>query len=302
MNDISLIQPGDLTRFDPQRTRVLDAKAKAIMDYAAKVKDWPLLQDAISRKVDEQEEFVRWWDEAVSKRHGLNRHSVENADPRSLDKGTAEADTGISQQQVSRWRKRLKDRNKYESELFDAFYKRGMAQTAEESAAHVTNNSGNNEWYTPPDFIEAARTAMEGIDLDPASSDFANRTVQAERYFTVHDNGLLQDWSGRVWLNPPYSGDLVGKFCEKLLASYTSGEVWQACMLVNNATETQWFQSLLQKASLVCFPMGRIRFVDATGAVANSPLQGQAILYFGGELERFFAAFSVFGPVLGVKL
>lgn len=62
---------------------------------------------AIARKVDEQEEFVRWWDEAVSKRHGLNRHSVENADPRSLDKGTAEADTGISQQQVSRWRKRL---------------------------------------------------------------------------------------------------------------------------------------------------------------------------------------------------
>jgi hypothetical protein len=303
MTELSVIQPGGaLTLFDPSQAKVNDAKAQAIIEYAAKVRDWPLLQQAIEKKIEEQTEFVRWWDEGVGVRHGLNHHSIDNADPGSLSKSDAEDLTGISQQQVSRWRKRLKDAKKYETELFDTAYKKAMAATAETGAAHVANNTGNNEWYTPPEYIEAARAAMEGIDLDPASSDVANRTVKAARHFTLQDDGLMQPWAGRVWLNPPYSGDLVSKFCEKLLDAYTSGDVWQACLLVNNATETQWFQSLLKKATSVCFPSGRIRFFNKAGELENSPLQGQTVLYFGGEKEKFSAAFSGFGPILVAML
>lgn len=61
--------------------------------------------------------------------------------------------------------------------------------------AHVANNSGNNEWYTPPVFIEAAREVMGSIDTDPASSEVANRTVQAAQFFSAETNGLAQTWS-----------------------------------------------------------------------------------------------------------
>ena len=43
----------------------------------------------------------------------------------------------------------------------------------------VTQNTGNNEWYTPPVFIEAARAVMGSIDTDPASCETANQNVKA---------------------------------------------------------------------------------------------------------------------------
>lgn len=80
---------------------------------------------------------------------------------------------------------------------------------------HVAFNSGNNEWYTPSEYIEAARAVMGEINLDPASSEIANKTVKADHIYTVEDNGLEKPWFGNVWLNPPYASDLIGKFAEK---------------------------------------------------------------------------------------
>jgi ParB family chromosome partitioning protein len=57
-------------------------------------------------------------------------------------------------------------------------------------AAHVSANTGVPEWYTPPEYIEAARAVRGEIDLDPASSDIAQKTVKALHYFTLDDDGL----------------------------------------------------------------------------------------------------------------
>jgi len=162
---------------------------------------------------------------------------------------------------------------------------------------HVTHNSGYNEWYTPPEIIEAVRDVMGGIDLDPASSDIANKVVRADRYYTAEQNGLLQEWYGRVWLNPPYSNPLITQFCMTLVSHYVTGKVQEACVIVNNATETKWFQALASVANAVCFPKSRIRFWSP-GKASLSPLQGQVIIYLGPNVDRFIKRFAPFGVVL----
>lgn len=163
------------------------------------------------------------------------------------------------------------------------------------AAPHVTFNSGNNEWYTPPEYIDAARAVMGDIDLDPASSVIANKTVGADVFYTEADNGLSRSWSGRVWMNPPYASELIGKFCEKLVAHYTEGRVSQAVVLVNNATETAWFNQLIFVADAVIFTRGRVKFLDMDGNRAGAPLQGQAIIYMGENTDDFLSEFSAFG-------
>lgn len=159
---------------------------------------------------------------------------------------------------------------------------------------HVANNSGNNEWYTPAEYIESARRVMGHIDLDPASSDIANETVQATTYYTAEIDGLSHHWRGNVWMNPPYAGDLIGKFASKLAYHVAECDVRQAIVLVNNATETAWFQEMIGEASAIVFPRGRVRFWKPDGEL-GAPLQGQAILYIGQHPDKFLSEFSRFG-------
>lgn len=166
--------------------------------------------------------------------------------------------------------------------------------------AHVSKNSGENEWYTPPEIIERARRTMGGIDLDPASCEFAQQNVQAKRFYTLEEDGLGEKkrWGGRVWMNPPYSRDLCRRFAEKLLLHWQCEHIAQACVLVNNATETSWMQLLLRQCTAVCFPAGRIQFLNREGKSANSPLQGQTMIYFGSEVAAFAQEFGDLGAVL----
>ena len=164
------------------------------------------------------------------------------------------------------------------------------------SGAHVSKNSGENEWYTPQQYIDAARQAMGGIDLDPASSKAANEIVKASKFFTEKNNGLEQDWSGRVWMNPPYAQPAMGLFAEKMAESVESGSVTACCVLVNNATETKWFQRLAAVSSVICFPAGRVKFWHPERE--SAPLQGQAVLYAGKDIKAFVKAFAEFGFTL----
>lgn len=161
---------------------------------------------------------------------------------------------------------------------------------------HVAENSGESEWYTPAEYIAAARAVMGDIDLDPASNEVANGVVGARMFLDVSLDGLRHPWYGRIWLNPPYAQPLCSRFCEHLLDEFREERVSEACVLVNNATETVWFQALARRSAALCFPEGRIRFWHPERE--SAPLQGQAVLYFGPNGLAFLTEFRDFGVVL----
>jgi len=97
-------------------------------------------------------------------------------------------------------------------------------------AAH--RDPERDECYTPGWIVEWVRGVLGGIDLDPATCEQAQRTVRAARYHTLADDGLAQDWAGRVFLNPPWGGGQKRRWVDKLLDS-PAVSAWVVCMSAN---------------------------------------------------------------------
>jgi len=88
-------------------------------------------------------------------------------------------------------------------------------------------------------------------------------------------------------------------FCEKITRHFDAGDVEEAIILVNNATETNWFNVLIGSASAVVFPKSRVKFYTPNGTI-GAPLQGQAVIYMGDKPDLFLEHFRGFG--WGAKL
>lgn len=166
-------------------------------------------------------------------------------------------------------------------------------------------SSGSNEWYTPSEFIKAARRVLGSIELDPASCELANQVVRAEHIYTQEDNGLAHQWIARtVWLNPPYGRLGMDRqkgqtelWIDHLIDQYTKGNVQEAILLVNAYLYKLWFAPLWQY--LICFPNGRLAFWNEKGEHGRSP-HSSALVYFGQRQDDFVEEFSQFGPVVKV--
>ncbi len=96
--------------------------------------------------------------------------------------------------------------------------------SALESHQLINQSSGNVEIYTPPEIVTAWREVLGEIDLDPASSTQANKSIGAKVIYTepLFDmtggwcadglpirryrdwGGLAKPWCGRVVSNPPF--------------------------------------------------------------------------------------------------
>lgn len=279
----------NVTVFDPQRTRSTLARLEGDIVRARRMRDWPELEAAADAKLAEQAAFLMHWDETVRPNHRPGTVFLGG----QISVAAAEAAWDISKQTVSRWRTLFKDPQAYRSRII-----LGACRAAglEPSANHRAESTGDTEWFTPAEYIEAAREVMGSIDLDPASHPIAQQTVRAERFYTAADDGLAQEWHGKVWLNPPYTRELIGQFTAKLIEEYRAGRTTEAILLTHAYTDPAWFHKVWAAARFACFTCGRIAFINETGITAN-PTQGQAFFYFGKNADQFASTFRAFGTI-----
>lgn len=183
-------------------------------------------------------------------------------------------------------------------EAGDAPTKSGLQRShVSKQTNFATKLTGNEEWYTPAAYVESARKVMGSIDLDPASCDFANKVVKAKRFFTKDENGQDRKWRGNVWLNPPYTSDLIKGFTDRLCDSFKAGQVSQAVFLTHNNTDAAWWHKAAGSCQRICLTRGRVKFYDGTGT-ASSPTHGHCFIYFGSRPELFVKEFSQYGSIL----
>lgn len=107
------------------------------------------------------------------------------------------------------------------------------------------------EWYTPPWVFDELGV---DFDLDPSSPHDMETAVPARIKYTIFDDGLKQEWFGRVWMNPPY-GKETPQWMSRMI------QHGNGIALVFSRTDTAWCQDAMQKCTAMLFVNGRIQFV-----------------------------------------
>ena len=160
----------------------------------------------------------------------------------------------------------------------------------------INQDSGDFEYYTPIEIVDAAREVMGSITLDPFSSRQANEEIKAEIYFTIEDSGLSQVWGGNIWMNHPFSRNMNKLCIEMLLDEYINGLVNQACCITFAATSEKWFQPLLDFPQ--CYLSPRTNYYLPDGTLKRGVTKGSVITYLGDNVDKFIAVFDgKFGKV-----
>lgn len=153
--------------------------------------------------------------------------------------------------------------------------------------SHHSSAAKSVVWLTPP-FVLDALGGWQSFDLDPCAAPEPRPWRTARQMNGQADgNGLLIEWHGRVWLNPPYSSAEIGRWLDRL-ADHGRGT-----SLIFARTETEAFRrAIWERASGLLFLHGRLHFhrPDGGRAAKNAGAPSVLAAYGQEDLDRLAAA------------
>ena len=143
------------------------------------------------------------------------------------------------------------------------------------SAFQHDKTVGHDEWLTPPSLLERLGT----FDLDPCAP-IVRPWDTAKRHFTIKDNGLAQEWQGRVFLNPPYGRDTT-KWMQRM-ANHTGGGI---ALIFARTDTTAWQEFVFPFANSILFLRRRLTFftVDGKEGKTTAGAPSALIAYGNGD-------------------
>lgn len=149
--------------------------------------------------------------------------------------------------------------------------------------SRYTKKTGSNIYLTPPSLIRK----LGSFDLDPAYlPKFIRPWDTAKNMYSEEDDGLIQRWEGRVWLNPPYlreKGRSVYHWIKKMV------EHGNGILLIPPNTSTNyWHDFIMQESSGLLYMDKRIQFLGVDG---KPPVNERGIVT-GNERDSVLVAFG----------
>ena len=126
----------------------------------------------------------------------------------------------------------------------------------------------SDHWSTPWDIVHRLEDEFGKFNLDPCCRD---ETAKADIYYTKKHNGLSMPWSGRVFMNPPYSRP--GPWLEKAIQATTSMQEAATLVvaLLPVRTDTRWFHQFVWGKAEIRFIKGRIKWLGWQGTPIPNP-------------------------------
>ena len=126
------------------------------------------------------------------------------------------------------------------------------------SKLDVHYSSKTNEWATPQNIFNALDDEFN-FTLDPCSD---GDNAKCDKYYTIEDDGLAQDWSDdTVFMNPPYGREIKHWIKKAYDESLKGSEV--VCLIPARTDTSYWHDYIFEKACEVRFVKGRIKFGDS---------------------------------------
>lgn len=110
------------------------------------------------------------------------------------------------------------------------------------------------------------------FDVDVCAT---KENAKCKKFYTEKQNGLLQEWKGICWCNPPYGREII-KWVRKASVSSKNGAT--VVMLIPARTDTKWFHDYIYKKEnvKVKFIRGRLKFGSAKNA---APFPSMLVLF-----------------------